>query len=171
MFLFERLFGIATYMTILIFVCFLLTKTNLSLKATLRFYLLCLCIMAFFYKPYVTADLYRIYETTDYFTKMPFVEFWRRIIVGSEKPAAYLLYWCIGKTGVKALLPTFSAFVCYSLIFYVINKTSELFAISMRNVACVLFFVMTTSIYISVIGGIRMMISISLIMFSYFRFI
>lgn len=169
MFLFERLFGLAAYMTILILVCFLLVKTNLSLKASLRFYLLCLCIMAFFYKPYVTADLYRIYEKVDYFSTIPFVEFWRHFIVGSDTPAARLLYWCIGKIGVKALLPTYSAFVCYSLIFYVINKTSELFSISKRNVACVLFFVMTTSIYISVIGGIRMMTSICFIMFGYFR--
>lgn len=117
MFLFERLFGIAAYMTILILVCFLLVKTNLSRKASLRFYLLFLCVMAFFYKPYVTADLYRIYETIDYFSTIPFAEFWRRFIVGSDIPAARLLYWCIGKTGVKALLPTFSAFVCYSLIF------------------------------------------------------
>lgn len=169
MFLFERIFGFSVYMLILLFVCVILTKTTATCKSTLKFYIVCLCIMAFLYKPYITADLYRIYEEMNFYAKIDFLYFWENIALQSSVPIARLLYWGIGKTGISALMPTVSAFICYSFIFYIISKTQELFSISKRSVAYVLFFVMTTSIYISVIGGIRMMIALSMIAFSFFR--
>jgi len=170
MFLFERVFGFGTYMLILLFVCFLLAKTSISCKLILRLYLVCLCIMAFLYKPYITGDLHKIYLQMDFFSQMSFSLFWDTFAIeDSLPPVARLLYWAIGKTGVNALLPTLTAFVCYSLVFYVINKTRELYSISNVNVAYVLFFIMTTSIYISTIGGIRMMLSLCFIAFSFFR--
>jgi len=169
MFLFERMFGIATYMLILFLVCFLLTKTNISCKSALRFYTVCLCVMAFFYKPYKTADLYRIFEQMEYLSSINFNLFWREFVLESSSPISRLLFWFFGKSGCNELLPVFSALFCYSLIFYIINKTKKLYDISNRTVAVVLFFIMTTSMYISVIGGIRMMIALSMITFSYFR--
>lgn len=169
MFFFERIFGISIYILILLFICFFLIKINVSCKSILRVYLICLCVMAFLYKPYITADLYRIYETIDYLSMIEFDMFWNNFVVESSTPVAMLLYWCVGKIGINALLPTFSSFVCYSLIFYVINKTKELYGVSNQNVAYVLLFIMTTSIYISVIGGIRMMIALSMITYSFFR--
>lgn len=169
MFFLERIIGISIYMLVLILVCFILVKTNITCKSTLRFYLLCLCIMAYFYKPYVTADLYRIFKQMDYFSTMDFDLFWNDFALGSSIPISRLLFWLFGKTGNNALLPTFSAFFCYSLIFYIIRKTKQLYDISNKTVAIVIFFTMTTSMYISVIGGIRMMIALSMITFSYFR--
>lgn len=169
MFLFERVFGFSLYMFVLLFVCILLSKTTLSSKITLRFYIFCLCVMAFFYEPYITADLYRTFEMMSYFAEMDFRYFWANYAYGDSTAIAKLLYWCIGKTGINSLLPVFSAFACYSFIFYIILKTQKLFSVSKKNVAYVLFFVMTTSIYISVIGGIRMMLALSMIAFSYFR--
>lgn len=169
MFLFERILGISTYMLALILVCFLLVKTNISYKSILRFYLLCLCCMAFFYKPYTTADLYRIFAQMDYFSSMEFGLFWNNFALESSTPIARLLFWLFGKTGINALLPAFSALFCYSLIFYIVRKTKQLYNISNQTVAIVLFFIMTTSMYISVIGGIRMMIALSMLTFSYFR--
>ncbi len=170
MFLFERIFGFGVYMLMLLLVCFFLTKTNVSCKSMLKFYLICLCIMAFLYKPYHTADLYRIYEQMDYFSTMEFKFFWNNFALKSSSPISRLLFWCIGRTGINALLPTFSAFVCYSIVFYIINKTKTIFNISNQNVACALFYMMTTSIYISVIGGVRMMLALCLIVFGFFRF-
>lgn len=169
MFLLERFFGIATYMLILLFVCFFLLKTNVTCKSILRFYVVCLCVMAFFYKPYITADLYRIFEQMEYFSSMDFGLFWKDFALESSMPFARLLFWVFGKTGVFALLPAFSALICYSLIFYTINKTKEIYHISNQTIAIVLFYIMTTSIYISVIGGIRMMLALSMIVFAYFR--
>ena len=169
MFLFERLVGIGIYMLVLLFACLFLIKTNVRCRSLLRAYLLCLCIMAFFYKPYRTGDLYRIFEQMEYFATMNFEVFWKNYVQGSLIPVSRLLFWIFGKIGVNGLLPAFSAFVCYSLLFYLINKTKELYRISNRTVAIVLFFLMTTSIYISVIGGIRMMLGLCMIAFSYYR--
>lgn len=169
MFLYERIFGIGTYMFVLIFICLFLTKTNVSCKVITRFYLICLCIMAFFYKPYVTADLYRIYEQMRYFAALEFKQFWMTFAIDSSFPISRLLFWVFGKTGINELLPTFSAFACYSCLFYIVNKTKERYNISRKSVAIVLFYIMTTSMYISVIGGIRMMLALSIIAFSYYR--
>ena len=169
MFLFERLFGFGSYMLVLLLVCLFLGRTNVSCKLILNIYLVCLCTMAFLYKPYVTADLYKIYEQMDFFSTMEFRIFWQDYVVGSSMPVARLLYWTIGKTGVNTLLPVLSCFVCYSSTFYIISRTQKLYDVSNRTVAYVLFFVMTSSIYISVIGGIRMMMSLCMIAYSYFR--
>lgn len=169
MFLVERLFGISVYMLVLISVCFLLVKTNISFRSILRFYLVCLCCMAFFYKPYITADLYRIFGQMNYFSTMKFDFFWKNFALESFTPLSRLLFWIIGKTGCNELLPTLSALFCYSLIFYVIKKSKQLYDISNQTVATVLFFIMPTSMYISVIGGIRMMIALSMLTFGYFR--
>lgn len=169
MFLFERVFGFGIYMIVLGMVCLFLSKTKAPCKTTLRVYLLCLCIMAFFYKPYITADLYRTYGTIEFFSTMDFELFWNNFALDSGIPVARLLYWCVGKIGINALLPTFATFVCYSITFYIINKTREMYDISNKSVACVLFFIMSTSIYISVIGGIRMMLALCLIGFCFFR--
>lgn len=169
MFLVERIFGIGTYMLVLFLVCILLAKTNMSCKSILRLYLLCLSGMAFFYKPYITADLYRIFEQMNYFSSMEFKLFWNECALKSSIPVSRLLYWLFGKTGCNELLPAFSALFCYSCIFYVVRKTKQLYDISNQTVAIAIFFIMTTSMYISVIGGIRMMMALSMLTFSYFR--
>ena len=169
MFLIERLLGVSIYMLVLVFVYFLLVKSKISYRSILRFYLICLCCMAFFYKPYKTADLYRIFEQMDYFSPMEFSVFWEKFILGSSIPLSRLLFWFFGKIGCNELLSVFSALFCYTLIFYVIKKTKELYDISNKTVATVLFFIMSTSMYISVIGGIRMMIALSMLSFSFFR--
>ena len=122
MFLVERLFGISVYMLVLIFICFLLLKTDVSCRSILRFYLLCLGCMAFFYKPYKTADLYRIFEQMDYFSTMKFGFFWENFALRSSNPLSRFLFWIFGKTGCNELLPAFSALFCYSLIFYIIKS-------------------------------------------------
>ena len=169
MFLFERAFGVGIYILILLLVCGILTKTRARCKPTLKFYTICLCVMGFFYKPYITADLYRTYIYVEFFGDMKFEYFWENFARNTNIPIARVIFWAVGKSGVKELLPVLSAFICYSLLFYIIIKTQEKFAISNETVAIVLFFLMTTSIYISVIGGIRMMLSTSMIAFSFFR--
>ena len=169
MFLVERAIGVGIYMFVLLIVCAIISNTKISCKAALKFYLICLCVMALFYKPYITADLYKTYVIVDYFGSVDFMYFMENLAFQGSTPAARILYWCVGKIGYNALLPIFSAFFSYSLIFYIIIKTQEIYSISKKNVAYLLFFLMSTSIYISAIGGIRMMIVLSAIAFCFFR--
>ena len=169
MFWFERLVGIGIYLLALLFVCMLISKTRVSYKAVFRFYLVCLCIMAIFYEPYETADLYRIHGFIDYYSELNFDYFIENHVIGSSIPAATMLYYIVGKSSIDSLISIISVLVCYSSLFYTIRKSQEKYNISRENVAFTLFFLMITSAYMSVIGGIRMMIAISLIVLCFYR--
>ena len=169
MFLFERVFGIAIYSYFLLMTCILMAYTNVKHKTILKIYTVILCVMGFFYLPYETADLYRTFETMDWYASIDFPQFLNDFVRTSSVPISRILYWLVGKSGIYGLLPVISAFVSYSCIFYTIDKTQEIYSISRKNVAITLFFLMSTSMYISVIGGIRMMMAMSLIVFCFFR--
>lgn len=169
MFLMERLIGVSIYSYILIMICLLIAFSRIKCKNLLGIYLILLGGMGYFYTPYITADLYRIYEAMEWYATIPFGEFFHSLVIPSSVPVSRILFWLVGKTGVPRLLPMISSFWCYSCIFYILEKTRKKFSISRENTAITLFFMMCSSIFISVIGGIRMMLSISLIAFCFFR--
>lgn len=169
MFIVERLIGVSIYSYILIMVCILIAFTNIKCKNILRLYLLLLGGMGSFYLPSITADLHRIYEAMEWYATFNFSDFYNTLVVTSSVPSSRVLFWLVGKTGIVQLLPLISAIVSYSLIFYTLEKSRERFQISRQNFAITLFFLMSGSIYISVIGGIRMMLALSVIFFCFFR--
>ena len=99
MFLVERAIGIGIYMVLLLFTCLLLVNTNMRSKPILKFYLLCLCVMAFCYKPYVTADLHRIYLIVEAFKDMELSQFIMAHVMSSSIPVSQsfqslgIIYW------------------------------------------------------------------------------
>jgi hypothetical protein len=124
--------------------------------------------MGFFYVPHADGDLYRIYETMEWYSSMELAHFVENYVVTASVPVARLFYWAVSKTGVFNLLPVISCALCYSLIFDIILKTQEKFGISKMNTALTLLFIMAGSMYSSVVGGIRMMIAMSLIVHCFF---
>lgn len=169
MFLFERLFGVCVYTYVLVMACVLIAFTTINSKTVLRLYIGALCIMAFFYVPHADGDLHRIYEAIDWYATMRFDYFFENYVITSSVPMSRLLYWLVAQTGIQNLVPVISCLVCYGVIFNTIVKAERMFSVSKINVALTLFFVMTLSVYISVIGGIRMMISMALIVHCLFR--
>lgn len=169
MFIIERLVGISIYCFFLAAVCGLIVHSNISIKGLLGWYILVLAVMGFLYKPSSSGDLYRIFETLDWYATFPFDAFFHTLVLNSTTPASRLLYWIVGKTGVPMLLPVFSVVVCYFFIFYILAHTHRIFRTSRKSVALTLFFLMSSSIYISVVGGIRMMLALSTICFCFFR--
>lgn len=169
MFLFERLFGVSVYTYLLAMVCIVIAFTAINSKTVMRLYIAALCILAFFYEPYVTGDLYRIYETMDWYRTMELGYFVENYVVTSSVPVSRLFYWLVSQTGVYNLVPVISCLLSYSIIFGTIYKSQQIFSISRINVALTLFFVMTGSAYISVVGGIRMMSAMTLLVFCFFR--
>ena len=169
MFLFERLFGVATYIYLLVIACLLIGFTNVKSKNIFRLYTVALCVMGFFYTPSETGDLYRTFNTMEWYAGMEFSYFFENLVATSSVPVSRILYWLVGTTGIYNLLPVISSLVSYSLIFYTMEKTQTIYSISRKNVAIALFLLMTTSIYISVVGGVRMTIAMSLIVFCFFR--
>lgn len=171
MFLFERLFGVGVYSLVLVCVCFYLKGLTdyKKIKRTLVIYSLILAAMGFYYVPYKTSDLYRIYEYVDLFRSYSFAEMWSKEPWNAEIGIAAFYYWAIGKTGVSQLLPAINALVCYSCIFYIIHRYAKRNQIIGKNIAIALFFYMSIGNYMFVITGIRCMLGISLLAFCFFR--
>ncbi len=170
MYVFERLVGVAVFSFVLVVICLsLIGKSSRQIKKILIVYTLILTVFAYFYIPYETADLYRINELVDSFSKLSFSKFIAKQKALGDRGIANVLYWLIGKTGVPQLLPAIVTFVCYSCIFYIISKTAEKNQISGKNVAITLFFYMSIGNYMFVIAGIRCMLGISLLAFCFFR--
>jgi len=169
LFLFERLFGIGVYCFALLAVCMLISYSTISYKALLNFYIVILAVMAYFYEPYITADLYRIIQTMKIYASLDFSSFVHEFVVSSSSPVPRFLYWVVGRIGAYHLISVISTVISYYLIFYIIRKTAEKYSISRQNISVALLFLMSTSIYMSVIGGVRMMIAMSMISFCFFR--
>lgn len=169
MFLVERLIGVGIYSLALIVVCVLIAYTKISYKSLLRFYAVLLAVMAFFYDPYVTADLYRIIHTMKIYASVSFSSFVKQFLFASSSPLPRVLYWILGRIGAYHLISSISSAICYGILFHMIEVVADKYKISRENIATALLLLMSTSIYISVIGGIRMMIAISLISFCFFR--
>ncbi len=166
MFLIERLFGVTVYVFFLVLFCFLLWKNDESAIGKILFvYSIVLSIMAYFYVPYKTADLYRIYDVLDSLGGKTF----RQVISSPNVSAGNVYYWLIARTGNRQFLPAINSLICYNCIFYIISKTAKKYRISGGNVALSLFFYMSTGTYIFVISGIRSMLGISLMSFCFFR--
>ena len=170
MFIFERLIGVASYALVLALICFSLVGKNAKqIKRRLFLYSILLSVGAFYYVPYETADLYRIYEFVEGFERYNFKAFVETHVMNSDLGASGILYWLISQTGIPKLLPSSTAFVCYNCIFYIIGKTAEKNSISGKNVAITLFFYMSIGTYMFVISGIRCMLGISLLAYCFYR--
>lgn len=169
MYLTERLIGTGLYCCCLLVVCLLIGRTKIRLKGILDLYAVMLACMGFFYQPALTGDLTRIYEMMSGYRGLPFASFYEIYAAGSPVPAARVLYWLVAQTGVNRLLPVISCLLCYGVIFRVIRESAHHLSASRVNVALTLFFVMSGSVYTSVIGGIRMMMAMALIVHCFYR--
>lgn len=170
MFLLERLVGVSIYCCVLVIVYLLIAASNrMKCKTILGLYVVALSVMAYFYEPYTTADLYRIFLTMDLFAPLDFAYFFETYAITSSAPIGRTIFWLFAKMGDYHLISVASTMISYSLIFYILLKAQAKYSISRANLALSLLFLMSTSIYISVIAGIRMMIAMSLIVFCFFR--
>ena len=169
MFLFERLFALAIYVLVLLLVCFFISQRNSNYKRIFFIYTLLLATMGFFYVPYETADLYRIYGYLESFSKHDWNSFFYNRLDGNILKVDSIYYWLISKTGEFRLLPAINAILCYSCIFYIISHTADRYNISRKNITLATFFFMSIGNYMFVISGIRCMLGISLMSFCFFR--
>lgn len=169
MFLFERLFGITVYICALVFIIALLYVYKVNVNKVLKTYIVILSVMAFFYVPYTTADLYRINEEMLFFAQHNVIDFTGTFLLHSTTPVADLLYYIVGCTGILRLLPVISTVITYSCIFYVTGKAAEMYEIKSKDVAVAVFFLMSVGSYMYVISNIRTMIAMSILCFCVFR--
>lgn len=169
MFIFERLIGVGIYAWLLLVIVLLIYYTNISVRQLLAMYVVALCLLAYFYVPYNTADLHRIYATMKSFSSLSFSAFWKTYGVTSSEPLARILYWGIGKTGIYGLLPALNTLICYSCFFYVLKRSAQLIKASRQSIAIALLMFMSIGHFMSVISNIRTMLVIAVIACCMFR--
>ena len=121
-YLIERLFGIITYGLVVAFgfAWIKKSKTNKQLRASLIFILFSLILMAFFFVPDSSKDLYRLWDLALYHSKKDFTVFFRDSVLKSSEPLNLLFLYAGGKIGIMGLLPAFSALIFYSCSFSIL---------------------------------------------------
>ena len=169
MFLVERIIGLGIFVSVLCFVCLLISVEKYNYKKVLFVYILALAIMAFYHVPDETADIYRIYNWMGSdFKYLNFAGILERYS-DSSTFLATLYYWLFSKTGEFRLLPATTVAIVYSCIFYIIAKTADIYDIKRKYIVISLIFIMSTDSFMSAASGIRSMLACSLVGFCFFR--
>lgn len=163
MFLTERAISLATYAIVLLFSCALMNRVaRKQYKVILLFYLIALCVFAFNYKPYITADLYRLREYMEYWVNRS----WRDAIsyaLKSDRPAWVLYSWILSRLGNENWLQTITCLWTFDNVFYIIGSEIERNNIIFDR-AIGLFYIMSIgAFYLQTISGIRSMLAISIV--------
>ncbi len=169
MFLFERLFGIGCYVIILLFVFLVIYYKKMRTKDALIVYVFLLSVMAYLFEPHYTTDLFRTRQIIQTVSQYSFNDFVEIYLSNHSAPAAYCLYWVFGKLGNARLLPASVAFATYSIIFYILHKSSEIYKLKKQGTALILLFIMSTSVYMMTISGIRCMLAVAVLCLCFFR--
>lgn len=170
MFLLERTTSLLVYAFALFVAYQLIAKVaRKQYKVVLLVYLIALAIFAFNYKPYITADLYRLRE---------YIEYWihkdlngvLKYAMGSSTPSWVLYSYVLSKLGNINWIQTITCFWCFGNVFYIISREIERSGIQGLFRSGLLFYVMGVgAFYLQTISGIRSMLGISIVVFCLYR--
>lgn len=168
MFLIERAVSLAAY-SFALFLAYIFIGKSKQYKAVLFIYLLILCLFAYNYKPYVTADLYRLREYIEYWIQKS----WPEVIeyaFQSRTPMWVLYSYIITRLGDINLLQTFTCLWCFGNVFYIIAHEIGRQSLRGKQRGCILLYIMAVgAFYLQTISGIRSMLGISIVAFCLYR--
>ncbi len=161
----ERLTSVMIYVLCLAFSYYFLrnAKTEKRVAFILNLYLAFLCVMAFFYIPTETTDLFRLRKMSDSWMKFNFGDFFNNIMIKSYVPVSYFMMYLCGKTGITGLLPMLSALVFYYNMFYILKDLNLRHRISPPSLSLGFLFLMSSDIFLEVISGVRCFAAISIL--------
>lgn len=170
MFLTERIVSLLTYAVVLMVTYFLIGRVaRKQYKGVLLVYVLILALFAFNYKPYITADLYRLREYVEYWIHKD----WTGVLkyaLKSTTPSWVLYSYTISKLGNINWLQTITCLWCFSNVFYIISHEIERHGIEGKYRSELLFYIMAVgAFYLQTISGIRSMLGISIAAFCLYR--
>lgn len=170
MFLIERIVSLFTYAFVLFLVYELMkTVAGKQWKYVLLCYLLVLCVFAFNYKPYVTADLYRLRQYIKYWINLSPSQIVLRAIQDST-PSWILYSYVINKMGNQNWLQTVTCCWSFGNVFYIITQEIEKNDLKKKLRGLPLFYIMAVgAFFLQTISGIRSMLGISIIAFCVYR--
>lgn len=170
MFLTERIISLLLYALALFAAYQLMGRVvKKQYKIILIVYLCILALFAFNYKPYVTADLYRLREYIEYWIHKD----WGDVVkyaLKSTTPAWVLYSYIVSKLGNTNWLQTITCLWCFGNVFYIIEHEIERHNIEGKYRSELLFYVMSVgAFYLQAISGIRSMLGISIVAFCLYR--
>ena len=133
------------------------------INKNLNYYLITLCLLAFFYIPGESADLTRWREMSEVWSNFDFEWFWEHRIQTSSVPAGYLLVYLCQSTGINGILPMICAFGFFGNIFHMLKNEAKRENVNSDSVALTLFFVISTGFFLEAISGVRCMLAFSIV--------
>ncbi len=159
----QRFFSVAIYAIIaIVFYDFLKTKSS-NVKRILFAYTLVLTILAYFFEPTQSMDLYRLWLTSDYYNQNR--DLFQLIQVAFERwdsPVGLIFVATLSRIDYH-LVPAIAAFIFFSNIFYIISDYSRKIKISNLAVAVTVLFFMSRGMYVELLSGIRCMLAFSIV--------
>lgn len=129
---------------------------------------LILATIAFFFQPSADMDLYKHYQTIDYF-KIHGWDYVKTTYIFKTLPIYGVYFYLISLLPVKEFLPAVTVFITYFLSFNLIYKISRDNNIKKSYIMITFSFFILGTDYLSVISGIRNMLAFSI--FVYFLYI
>ena len=162
--LIERLLGVLAYFLLLLFFYLVIkrTRNRKTMFRCLNVYLIALCVLAFFYVPSDSADLYRWFNMTENWPSQDFRIFFREVVMTANDPIAILYVYLCRLTRIDGMLPMFACFVFYLNFFSILKNISKDFNVSNSNIAILLFFFMSMGRFVEVISGVRCLVAVSI---------
>ena len=170
MFLIERIVSLSIYaLALAVTYWFIGRVVRKQYKIILLIYLFILALFAFNYKPYVTADLYRLREYMEYWIHKDRISV-VKYALKSTTPAWILYSYIISKIGNTNWLQTITCLWCFGNVFYIIAHEIERHDIEGKYRSELLFYIMAVgAFYLQTISGIRSMLGISIVAFCLYR--
>lgn len=164
MYILERFLGVFAYMSfMLLFVFFIYRSSNKNnVKKYLFVYLIVLFLLAFFYIPSESADLYRFFKAAEIYANMP-SDALLDLIINSGSPMNIVYFYLLGLTGIKGLIPAVTALVFYGCSFKILYSSFINFNFSNKNLALSLLLFMVLGSFLLVISSIRCFVAFPII--------
>lgn len=125
-------------------------------------------IIAFFFVPDVSFDLYRHYGVIDTFRKYG----WNFGVITGEFPSLIIangFFYLISFLPSNSFLPAITAFISYYALLNIIYKAAIKYNLNRKSMLLGAFFTVTTFNYLALMSGIRNWLAFSL--FAYFLYI
>lgn len=170
MFLTERIISLLTYGFALFLACWLVgTTVRKQYRFIIITYLFVLGAFAFFYQPYITADLYRLREYMEWWIHKPLNEIFSYSLRNSA-PTWVLYSYFLSQFNNINWLQTVTCLWTFGNVFYIVIHEIEYCDVQGRNKGMMLFFVMAVgALFLQAISGIRTMLGISIVAFCFYR--
>ena len=163
--LIERLFGVGFYILALGYYYNKIqhARSANSISKYLNHYLILLAVMAFFYVPGESADLYRWRILAEPWKHETFSWFWNNRVITKPTPVGFLYVYIFQMTGIDGLLPMVCSLGFFGNVFHIFKCEAHRENCSSESVAATLLFFMSSGRFLEVISGVRCMLAFSIV--------